>query len=88
MTEPTRDTPRDPIRDNPRDNPRQGRIRDINGPIVTIVLPGIRNGEPVRIGELGLFGEVISLRGEVAIVQTYESSEGVRPGEPGVGVLD
>ena len=86
MTEPTRDTPRDPIRDNPRDNPRQGRIRDINGPIVTIVLPGIRNGEQVRIGELGLFGEVISLRGEEAIVQTYESTEGVRPGEPAVGL--
>jgi V/A-type H+-transporting ATPase subunit A len=40
----------------------------------------------VRIGELGLFGEVISLRGEEAIVQTYESTEGVRPGEPAVGL--
>ncbi len=65
---------------------RTGHIRDINGPIVTILLPGLRNGEQVRIGELGLFGEVISLRGQEAIVQTYESTDGVRPGEPATGL--
>ncbi|MBK1695231.1 V-type ATP synthase subunit A [Chromatium weissei] len=65
---------------------RVGVIRDINGPIVTIDLPGIRSGEQVKIGELGLFGEVISLRGQQAIVQTYESTDGVRPGEPAVGL--
>ena len=65
---------------------RTGYIREINGPIVTIVLPGVRNGEQVRIGELGLFGEVISLRGQEAVVQTYESTDGVRPGEPATGL--
>jgi len=65
---------------------RIGVIRDINGPIVTIELPGIRNGEQVKIGELGLFGEVIALKGQQAIVQTYESTDGVRPGEPAVGL--
>jgi V/A-type H+-transporting ATPase subunit A len=65
---------------------RTGVIRDINGPIVTVAMPGIRNGEQVKIGELGLFGEVISLRGQQAIVQTYESTDGVRPGEPAVGL--
>ena len=65
---------------------RVGVIRDINGPIVTIDLPGVRSGEQVKIGELGLFGEVISLRGQQAIVQTYESTDGVRPGEPAVGL--
>jgi V/A-type H+/Na+-transporting ATPase subunit A len=65
---------------------RSGVIRDINGPIVTIELPGIRNGEQVKIGELGLFGEVISLSGQQAIVQTYESTDGVRPGEPAIGL--
>ncbi|MEA3277948.1 MAG: V-type ATP synthase subunit A [Pseudomonadota bacterium] len=63
-----------------------GVIRDINGPIVTIELPGVRNGEQVKIGELGLFGEVIALNGQQAIVQTYESTDGVRPGEPAVGL--
>jgi V/A-type H+/Na+-transporting ATPase subunit A len=68
------------------ENKRVGVIRDINGPIVTIELPGIRSGEQVKIGELGLYGEVISLRGQQAIVQTYESTDGVRPGEPAVGL--
>lgn len=65
---------------------RIGVIRDINGPIVTIDLPGVRSGEQVKIGELGLVGEVISLRGQQAVVQTYESTDGVRPGEPAVGL--
>ncbi len=65
---------------------RIGVIRDINGPIVTIDLPGVRSGEQVKIGELGLFGEVISLRGRQAVVQTYESTDGVRPGEPAQGL--
>jgi V/A-type H+-transporting ATPase subunit A len=63
-----------------------GRIRDINGPIVTIQLPGIRSGEQVRIGEVGLIGEVISLKGQLAVVQSYEGTEGVRPGEPVSGL--
>ncbi|MES9965462.1 MAG: V-type ATP synthase subunit A [Candidatus Sedimenticola sp. 20ELBAFRAG] len=61
---------------------KRGIIREINGPIVTITLPGVRNGEQVKIGDLGLFGEVITLRGDNAVVQAYESTEGVRPGEP------
>ncbi len=65
---------------------KQGIIREINGPILTIRLPGIRNGEQVKIGELGLFGEVIALKGETALVQSYESTEGVRPGEPVIGL--
>jgi V/A-type H+-transporting ATPase subunit A len=63
-----------------------GVIRDINGPIVTIDLPGIRSGEQARIGEIGLIGEVISLKGRLAIVQSYEGTEGVRPGEPASGL--
>jgi len=65
---------------------RIGVIRDINGPIVTVEMPGARNGEQVKIGELGLFGEVISLSGPRAVVQTYESTDGVRPGEVCVGL--
>ncbi|HSM27044.1 MAG TPA: V-type ATP synthase subunit A, partial [Thioalkalivibrio sp.] len=65
---------------------RVGIVRDINGPIVTIELPGIRHGEQVKIGNLGLFGEVISLNGDRAVVQTYESTDGVRPGEPAEGL--
>jgi V/A-type H+-transporting ATPase subunit A len=63
-----------------------GSIRDINGPIVTIRMPGIRNGEQVRIGHMGLYGEVIALQGEEAVVQAYESTDGIRPGEPAQGL--
>jgi len=58
-----------------------GEIVEINGPIVTIKLPGVRNSEQVRIGQLGLIGEVISLDGQHAIVQVYESTESLKPGE-------
>ena len=58
-----------------------GRIIDINGPIVTISLPGVLNGEQVRLGEQGLVGEVIGRENDRAVVQVYESTEGLRPGE-------
>lgn len=65
---------------------KPGTIREINGPILTIHLPGIRNGEQVKIGDLGLSGEVIALKGEIALVQSYESTEGVKPGEQVIGL--
>ena len=58
------------------------RILEINGPIVTVLLPGAHNGEQVKVGEAGLVGEVIELQGEQATVQLYEAAEGLRPGEP------
>ena len=36
---------------------RSGHIREINGPILRIHLPGGRNGEQVRIGGLEIVGE-------------------------------
>ena len=58
-----------------------GKIIEINGPIVTVELPGVLNGEQVRIGKLGLVGEVIGRQDSLAIVQVYESTETVCPGE-------
>ena len=60
---------------------RSGYIREINGPILRIHLPGGRNGEQVRIGSLDIVGEIIALEGDDAIVQAYESTDGLRPGE-------
>ncbi len=60
---------------------RSGHIREINGPILRIHLPGGRNGEQVRIGSLDIVGEIIALEGDDAIVQAYESTDGLRPGE-------
>ncbi len=58
-----------------------GDIVQINGPIVTVRLEGVHNGEQVRVGRLGLVGEVISLDGNRAQVQVYESTESLSPGE-------
>ena len=58
-----------------------GKVIEVNGPLVTIEQDNIRNGEQVRIGTLGLVGEVISLSENTALVQVYESTESLRPGE-------
>jgi len=68
------------------DGQRHGQIKMINGPILQVHLPGALNGEQVRIGEMGIVGEVISLNGDMATVQSYESTEGVRPGEQVLGL--
>ncbi|MFK5968843.1 MAG: V-type ATP synthase subunit A [Candidatus Marithrix sp.] len=58
-----------------------GEIIAINGPIVTVQLPEVRNGEQVKIGKLNLMGEVIRLDGKLATVQVYESTESLCPGD-------
>ena len=73
-------------RSPPRPRERRGVIREINGPIVRVRLPGIRNGEQVRIGALGLTGEVIALHREEAILQCYEETQGLRPGETAIAL--
>ena len=60
----------------------EGSIIEINGPLLRAHLPGIANGEQVRVGELNLTGEVIGLDGERALVQVYETTEMLRPGDP------
>ncbi|TNF91413.1 MAG: V-type ATP synthase subunit A [Gammaproteobacteria bacterium] len=63
-----------------------GEVSEVNGPIVTIRQPGVRNGDQVRIGELGLIGEVIHIRSDDALVQVYESTESLQPGEQVTGL--
>ncbi len=63
-----------------------GQILEINGPIVTVGLPGVRTGEQVRVGGLGLIGEVIALHKNEAVVQMYEATEGLRPGQVAEGL--
>ena len=58
-----------------------GKVIEVNGPLVTIQQENVRNGEQVRIGKLGLVGEVISLFEDRALVQVYETTESLHPGE-------
>ncbi|MBN1242866.1 MAG: V-type ATP synthase subunit A [Spirochaetales bacterium] len=63
-----------------------GRVRRVNGPVVEAAgVDDARMLELVRVGEAALVGEVIKLSGDRAIIQVYEDTTGVRPGEPVVG---
>jgi V/A-type H+-transporting ATPase subunit A len=59
-----------------------GVIYRISGPVVTAVGISPRMYEVVRVGDEGLMGEVIELHGEQSVIQVYEETSGVRPGEP------
>ena len=59
-----------------------GKIIEINGPLVTIELADVRTGEEVNVGTMNLSGEVISRQGARALVQVYEPTKSLRPGEP------
>ena len=60
----------------------EGTIFRISGPVVTAV--GMEAGmyDVVRVGHEGLMGEVIELHGDKAVIQVYEDTSGIRPGEP------
>lgn len=59
-----------------------GRIERITGPVVVARgVKGARMYDLVRVGELGLMGEVIRLVGDRATVQVYEETSGVTVGE-------
>ncbi len=60
----------------------QGEIYRIAGPVVTVTGIKPRMYDVVFIGDLKLMGEVIQLTGEKSIVQVYEDTSGIRPGEP------
>jgi V/A-type H+-transporting ATPase subunit A len=60
-----------------------GKVIRVAGPVVgAIGMDGICLNDVVRVGELGLVGEVIRLTSDQAIIQVYEDTSGVRVGEP------
>ena len=60
-----------------------GRIVRVSGPLVVAagLVDPIMYGV-VKVGKLGLFGEIISLGADTVSIQVYEQTEGVGPGEP------
>jgi V/A-type H+-transporting ATPase subunit A len=59
-----------------------GQVRRVNGPVIEA--KGITNAmmmELVYVGEVRLVGEIIKLSGEQAIIQVYEDTTGIMPGE-------
>ena len=59
-----------------------GLIYRISGPVVTAVGISPRMYEVVRVGDEGLMGEVIELHGDQSVIQVYEETSGISPGEP------
>jgi len=64
----------------------QGRIVWVSGPAVRADgMSDAKMYETVTVGNAKLVGEVIRLTGDVAFIQVYESTSGLKPGEPVIG---
>ena len=60
----------------------QGTIMRVSGPVVVAQhLAGTQMYEVVRVGDLGLIGEVIRLEGDRATIQVYEDTSGLEVGD-------
>jgi len=61
----------------------EASIIRVAGPLVVASgCLGAKMYDVVKIGELGLIGEIIELRGDQAFIQVYEDTTGIGPGEP------
>jgi V/A-type H+/Na+-transporting ATPase subunit A len=64
----------------------KGRIVWVSGPAVRADgMSSAKMYETVEVGESKLIGEVIRLTGDVAFIQVYETTSGLKPGEPVIG---
>jgi V/A-type H+-transporting ATPase subunit A len=62
---------------------KKGIIRSVAGPLVIAEqIAGCEMYEVVRVGEEGLMGETIKLIEDLAYIQVYEDTTGLKPGEP------
>ncbi len=63
-----------------------GQVKRVNGPVIEVM--GITDAmmyELVRVSDENLIGEIIKLENETAIVQVYENTTGIAPGDPVYG---
>ena len=65
-----------------KENGAQGALKRISGPVVTAVGLDAHMYDVVKVGNEELMGEVIKIQGENIIIQVYEDTAGIRPGEP------
>ncbi len=59
-----------------------GKIKKVSGPLV--VAEGMHDADMynvVRVSEMELVGEIIEIHGDLASIQVYEETSGLRPGE-------
>ena len=60
----------------------KGEIYRVAGPVVTAIGLQAKMYDLVKVGNEGLMGEVIQIVKDKTIIQVYEETGGVRPGEP------
>lgn len=68
-----------------KENQKQGDkgvLKRIAGPVVAAVGVNAHMYDVVKVGHEELMGEVIKIQGEEIIIQVYEDTSGIRPGEP------
>ena len=59
-----------------------GKIENVAGPVIVGKdMLGSQMYELVKIGDVGLIGEIIRLEGDRATIQVYEETTGIKPGE-------
>jgi len=64
-------------------NSPNGIVFRVNGPVVQAKqVSGINMRDQVEVDELRLIGEIIELEGDVATIQVYEDTSGIKPGAP------
>jgi V/A-type H+-transporting ATPase subunit A len=59
----------------------KGEVYRVSGPVVTVIGLRPRMYDVVLVGQERLMGEVIGLEGQKSVVQVYEDTSGLRPGE-------
>lgn len=66
-----------------------GKIVRISGPVIEAGnMRGSKMYDVVRVGEENLIGEIIRLNEDIATVQVYEDTNGLKPGEKVISTLE
>lgn len=62
---------------------QEGKIIKVSGPLVMAEnMSEASIQDMCFVGDLGVIGEIIEMRGDVASIQVYEETSGIGPGEP------
>jgi V/A-type H+-transporting ATPase subunit A len=61
---------------------KMGEINRVAGPVVTAIGISPKMYDVIQVGNEKLMGEVIKIVGNKTVIQVYEDTSGIRPGEP------
>jgi len=66
-----------------------GKIVRISGPVIEADdMRGSKMYDVVRVGDENLIGEIIRLNKDIATIQVYEDTNGLKPGEKVISTLE